>query len=179
MATNWAELNDKYNKFKPYAVDGKYKVKPVSVEIKEVGSNGSVIMKFAFEETDVKFPTVDQWLSFKNENWRKWHNRCLLIALGLTEEQAENTVDLCEKSGKKETIIKDYNTWFNKAIDQFEGEIEIKVTTDENDYARAEFADPTIAGPKNKDEVKKPEGDVLPSDDEVTGEEITLDGVPF
>ena len=53
MAINWDDVQEKAGgSFKNYYADGKYKAKCDGVEIKEVGSNGSVIMKFHFEETD-------------------------------------------------------------------------------------------------------------------------------
>ena len=109
--TDWKALKDEMGgNFKTYAEDGDYKVKCDSIEIKEVGQNGSIIMKFGFEATDVQFPTADHWLTFKEgkDNWRKWHNRCLMIVLGASEEAAEKAVDVCEGKSGKENIVKAY-----------------------------------------------------------------------
>ena len=48
---DWKSIQEKAGgNFKRYYADGRYKTKCDGVEIKEVGSNGSVIMKFHFED---------------------------------------------------------------------------------------------------------------------------------
>ena len=60
---NWKEAEEKAGgNFKNYAGDGKYTVKCNDIEIKEVGENGSVIMKFKFEDGDVAYPSADHWM---------------------------------------------------------------------------------------------------------------------
>lgn len=175
--TDWKALKDEMGgNFKNYAGDGDYKVKCDSIEVKEVGQNGSIIMKFGFEATDVQFPTADHWLSFKNENWRKWHNRCLMIVLGASEEAAEKAVDVCEGKSGKENIVKAYEQAYKKLVAK-KPEVEIEVYT-ENDYARAEFKDRSVAMPHGNEPAKENKGDdVLAGAEEVTGED--LGDLPF
>lgn len=175
--TDWKALKDEMGgNFKTYAEDGDYKVKCDSIEIKEVGQNGSIIMKFGFEATDVQFPTADHWLSFKNENWRKWHNRCLMVVLGASEEAAEKAVDVCEGKSGKENIVKAYEQAYKKLVAK-KPEVEIEVYT-ENDYARAEFKDRSVAMPHGNEPAKENKGDdVLAGAEEVTGED--LGDLPF
>ena len=187
MATNWEELaNDFGGNYKPYLKDGLYKVKANGVEIKEVGTNGSVIQKFSFEDLDENsVPTVDHWLSFKNANWRKWHNRCLMIMFGLTKEQAEKTVDICEKTDDKATIIKTYQQMYKKLLDK-KPEVEIEVyTTQGNDgkyYARAEFTDRSVAMPHDGEATTQPTqttGETVEIEGVGGAEEIAIEDVPF
>ena len=165
--TDWKALRDEMGgNFKTYAEDGDYKAKCDSIEIKEVGQNGSIIMKFGFEATDVQFPTADHWLSFKNDNWRKWHNRCLMIVLGASEEAAEKAVDVCEGKSGKENIVKAYEQAYKKLVAK-KPEVEIEVYT-ENDYARAEFKDRSVAMPHGNEPAKESKGDdVLAGAEEV------------
>lgn len=165
--TDWKALKDEMGgNFKTYAEDGDYKAKCDSIEIKEVGQNGSIIMKFGFEATDVQFPTADHWLSFKNENWRKWHNRCLMVVLGASEEAAEKAVDVCEGKSGKENIVKAYEQAYKKLVAK-KPEVEIEVYT-ENDYARAEFKDRSVAMPHGNELAKENKGDdVLAGAEEV------------
>ena len=178
--TDWKQLKeDMSGNFKQYIEDGVYKAKCDKVEIKEVGSNGSVIMKFHFEDTEsAQYPTADHWLSFNNANWRKWHNRCLMIVLGLTEEQAEKTVDICEKTDKKEAIVKAYDQMYAKLLAK-KPEVEIEVYTD-GKYARAEFTDRSVAMPRGNGE-KKIVNDTVPADmpEPDDDAEVDLSDVPF
>lgn len=178
MPIDWNKAEE-YNKFKPYIEDGKFKVKCNGVEIKEVGSNGSVIMKFKFDDTDnAQYPTADHWMSFKNTNFRGHHNRCILRMFGLTEEQAKKSVDLCEKTDNKDEIIKAYQKIFDKLLAK-KPEVEIEVYTD-GDYVRAEFTDRTVRmNDKNSNTTTAAQKEVLPSDIEVDGGDINMDDVPF
>lgn len=167
MATNWEELDKEMGgNFKNYATDGKYNVKCDGVEIKEVGSNGSVIMKFGFEEGDVKYPTADHWLSFKNENFRKYHSRNLMMVLGATKDAAQKAVDMCESKSGKDAIVKAYDQTFSKLTSK-KPAVEIEVYT-ENGYARAEFTDRSVAMPHGEEPQK--------SSTEAPAEESPLDG---
>ena len=173
--TNWEELeNEMGGKYKNYAEDGPYTVKCDNIEIKEVGQNGSIIMKFGFEETDVKFPTADHWLTFKEgkDNWRKWHNRCLMIVLGATKDAAQKAVDMCESKDGKEAITKAYETTFKKLLAK-KPTVKIEVYT-ENDYARAEFADKSVAFSRGNESTKEKKEDVLAG-----AEEVDLGDLPF
>lgn len=174
--TDWAKLGEEMgSKYKNYAEDGKYDVKCNDIEIKEVGQNGSIIMRFKFEDTDVQFPTADHWLTFKEgkDNWRKWHNRCLMVVLGATAEAAEKAVDVCESKEEKDKIVKAYETTFKKLLAK-KPTVKIEVYT-ENDYARAEFVDRSVAMPHNNESTKEKKAEDIISQ----GEEVELDSLPF
>lgn len=163
MSIDWDNIqNEMGGDFKNFYGDGKYTAKCDGVEIKEVGSKGSVIMKFHFEETDTEqYPTADHWLTFKEgkDNWRQWHNKNLMQVLGATEEAAKKAVEMAESKEGKDNIVKGYETCYKKLLAK-KPEVEIEVYTDENpstgkSYARAEFLDRRVAMPHG-DEDKKP-----------------------
>lgn len=177
--TDWTALeNEMGGKYKNYAEDGNYDVKCNSIEIKEVGQNGSIVMKFGFEETDVQFPTADHWLTFKEgkDNWRKWHNRCLMMVLGATKDAAQKAVDVCESKDGKEAITKAYEATYKKLLTK-KPTVKIEVYT-ENNYARADFADRSVSFPHGDKKQAEPKEDVLAGAEEVTDEE-DLSSLPF
>lgn len=179
--TDWKALAEEQGpKFKPYAADGKYTVKVADVEFREVGTNGSIAAEFKFEETDdYQLPKATHWLSFKNDNWRKWHFKCLLETLGVATANAEKAVDACEGKADKDAKVKAYEQTFKKAAARHQ-EVEIKVFTELNEsngkaYARAEFTDPAVAmSHDSKPQTEPAQEDVLED-----GEDIDIDGIPF
>lgn len=184
MTTDWDALESEMGgNFKDFADDGVHKAKCNSVEIKEVGTNGSVIMKFGFEEADdVQYPTADHWLSFKNENFRKYHSRNLMMVLGAPKDAAQKAVDMCESKSGKDAIVKAYEQTFGKLVAK-KPEVEIEVYTEHNpnngkDYARAEFTDRKVAMPHGDDAAKKSSSNPLEGAADASGE-IDLSEIPF
>ena len=163
---NWDDVQSKAGgNFKNFYADGKYTAKCNGVEIKEVGTNGSVIMKFSFEEDDKgKFPTADHWLSFKNDSWRQWHNKCLMELFGATEEAAKKAVEMAESKEGKDNIIKGYEACYKKLLAK-KPEVEIEVFT-EDKYARAEFTDRNVAMPHGDEKQPESKGDDIISQGE-------------
>ena len=180
MSTDWSALEEEMGgNCKRYYADGDYKVKCDGVEIKEVGTKGAIVMKFHFEEDDKgQFPTADHWLTFKDgkDNWRKWHNKCLMVVLGASEDNAKKAVDVCESKSGKESITKAYEATYNKLVAK-KPEVDIEVYT-EGDYARAEFKDRSVnmhnGGKKKEDKSDDP----LAGAEDASGE-IDLGDVPF
>ena len=171
MAINWDDVQESAGgNYKKFYADGDYTAKGDGVEIKEVGQNGSVIMKFHFEEgKDGQYPTADHWLSFKNDNWRIWHNKCLMVALGATEDAARKAVEMAESKDGKDNIMKGYETCYKKLLAK-KPEVNIEVYTDEKGYARAEFKDRNVAMPHDNSPQKEAKGDDILSQ----GEEVDL-----
>ena len=169
MSINWDDVQKNAGgNYKNFYADGKYTAKCDGVEIKEVGQNGSVIMKFHFEETDeAQYPTADHWLSFKNDAWRPWHNKCLMVVLGATDDTAKKAVEMAEGKNGKENIIKGYETVYKKLLAK-KPEVEIDVFTDENGYARAEFRDRSVAMPHDNAPQKSEPGEDIVSQGEET-----------
>lgn len=181
MALDWDNIQQNAGgDYKNYYADGDYTAKCDGVEIKEVGTNGSVIMKFHFEEgKDGQFPTADHWLSFKNDAWRQWHNKCLMVVLGATDDAAKKAVEMAESKDGKENIIKGYESCYKKLLAK-KPEVKIEVYTELNEsngkeYARAEFKDRNVAMPHDNTPQKENKGDDILSQ----GEEVELADLPF
>lgn len=179
MAIDWRKVEeDAGSKYKNYAKPGTYKVKCVDVDIREVGTNGSVAQDFIFEEDDqYQYPKATHWLSFKNDSWRQWHNRQLMIVLGSSESTAEKAIDKIEALGDKEKIMKGYATAY-KALLKKKPEVEIEVFPD-GKYSRAEFTDDTVAMPHDdtKSTAASDTDEVVPED--IEDGEIDLSEIPF
>lgn len=179
-ALDWNDIQDSMGgDFKNYAADGKYKVKCNDIEIKEVGTNGSVIMRFGFEEDSVQYPTADHWLSFKNDKWRQWHNKCLMEVLGATDDGAKKAVEMAESKSGKENIIKGYEACYKKLLAK-KPEVEIEVYTELNpnngkEYARAEFIDRRVAMPHGNEPAKSTSEESILDQ----GEEVEITDLPF
>ena len=173
---NWADAEEKAGgNFKAFMADGKYTAKCNDVEIKEVGQNGSVIMKFHFEDQDGgQFPTADHWLSFKNDNWRYVHNKRLMMLFGATEDAAKKGVEMAESKSGKDNIIKGYEACYKKLLAK-KPEVEIEVFT-EDKYARAEFTDRGVAMPHGDEGQPKATEDPLAGAQEV---DLSDDALPF
>lgn len=167
--------------YKNFYEDGNYTVKCDGVEIKEAGTNGSVIMKFHFEEgKDGQYPTADHWLSFKNDAWRQWHNKCLMVVLGATDDAAKKAVEMAESKSGKENIIKGYEACYKKLLAK-KPEVKIEVYTELNEnngkeYARAEFKDRNVAMPHGNEQKEKKETaeDIIAQGEEVNLSEADL-----
>lgn len=159
MSIDWGKAEEEAGgNFKAFVSDGIFTAKCKGVEIKEVGQNGSVIMKFAFEDSDAgQYPTADHWLSFKNDSWRYVHNKRLMEVLGATEDAAKKAVELAESKDGKENKIKAYEQVYTKLLAK-KPEVEIEVYT-ENNYARAEFTDRRVAMPHGNEPAKEAKGD--------------------
>lgn len=166
------------NKYKNYAKPGTYKVKCVDIEVREVGANGSVVQEFIFEEDDqYQYPKATHWLSFKNDSWRQWHNRQLMVVLGSSEGTAEKAIDKIESLSDKEKIMKGYETAY-KSLLKKKPEVEIEVFPD-GKYSRAEFTDDTVAMPHDDAKPTEAETDDIAPEDIEDGEEIDLSSIPF
>lgn len=179
MAIDWKKVEeDAGSKYKNYAKPGTYKVKCVDVDIREVGTNGSVAQDFIFEEDDqYQYPKATHWLSFKNDSWRQWHNRNLMIVLGWSESNAEKTIDKIEALGDKEKIMKGYETAY-KALLKRKPEVEIEVFPD-GKYSRAEFTDDRVAMPHDDAKPATTDTDEVVPEDIDDSEEIDLSELPF
>ena len=174
---DWGNIKNEMggnSNYKVYAPVGKYKAKCIGVEFKEVGTNGSIIQKFEFEDGEYKYPTADHWLSFKNDHWRLWHNKCLMVVLGASEENAKKAVEVCESKNKKEDIVKSYEQAYSKLLSK-KPEVEIEVYSD-GKYSKTEFMDGRVAMPHEN--VEQKDDDVAPTDIP-DDDEITMDDIPF
>ena len=101
-----------------------------------------------------------------------------------TEEQAKETVELCEKTDKQDTIIKSYQQWYDKLLAK-KPEVEIEVYTEQANngkyYAKGRFTDPTVSFPKETSQSQPVQSTGNTVELEAVGEaeEISLQDVPF
>lgn len=174
---DWKKVEeDAGSKYKNYAKPGTYKVKCIDVDIREVGTNGSVAQDFIFEEDDDRqYPKATHWLSFKNDSWRQWHNRQLMVVLGSSESTAEKAIDKIEALGDKEKIMKGYGTAY-KSLLKKKPEVEIEVFPD-GKYSRAEFTDDRVAMPHDDAKQSAVDDEITPED--IPEDEIDLSEIPF
>lgn len=165
--TDWNSLKTEYSnpnpEFKNYAELGRYKVK---VDAAKVGTTtgGTPYVNFTFQETDEhKYPrSATHWISRKNIKWTKWHHCSLLMALGVSEANAQKAIDGVEKDGASlDQIVKGYQQIYDRACSRHpEVEIEVReqldrdgnlVTSDNGTaYTEAEFTDRSVYSRQNK-----------------------------
>lgn len=174
MAVDWDAIEQKYNNFKEYAKPGVYDVKVEKCEFKTV-STGSIAQEFYFVEDDAKYPKATHWLSFNNDNWRAWHNRKLMELLGLTEEQAKKSVEMCEGKSGKENITKAYDQVYKKLLAK-KPAVKIEVYQD-GKYTNADFIDGSVRMNKPEKAVAKtPSEEILESGEDVSDD---ISDLPF
>lgn len=178
---NWNDMEEEFKSdFKPYAEDGNYEVTLDSVTQKTAGT-GTIFFEFNFKEDDaVQYPKVSRAF-FKDEKkkFRAFHYRNIMMVLGASKENAQKAVESCEGKANREAIAETYVQAFNR-LAQKHPTVKLEVTTEANNgknYARGEFADPTIHFSNNKKSAAKAD-DVLPTDNEATGD-IDIDNIPF
>lgn len=142
--TNWDELDAQYGqKYKDYAPAGEHEVTLTEVKIHEVGSKGSIAQDFIFSEDDkYAYPKATHWLSFKNDGWRKHHNKNLMVLLGATEDQAKKAVDACESKDGKDNIVKAYADAYKRLASK-NPKVTIEVWKD-GKYKVSEFVDGSV-----------------------------------
>lgn len=137
---NWDSVESEYSSdYKDYAPEGKYKVKCIDAETKQVGQNGNYIIKFIFEEDDYKYPTADHWITKNKDNWRYHHMKSLFEVLGAPEDKAKQVIEKAEEKGDFEFAVKAYEASFKRLLAK-KPEVEIEITPD-GKYSRAEFTD--------------------------------------
>lgn len=141
---DWNSIDEEFGgDFLPYAEPGVYKVKLCDVEVKPVGAKGNNIVKFIFEEGDVKYPSADHWMSKDKTNWRIKHMKDLLTVLSGNEENAKKVCEMAESKNDFDYAAKAYEKAFS-TLAKKKPEVEIEVFPD-GKYSRAEFTDRRVA----------------------------------
>lgn len=191
MATDWNALAQQYGFGRgayDTAPEGTYKAVVNGVQVGKPSNKGSYPLHFAFaddNEAQVSYPRACYWLSFKNENWRKWQNRCLMMALGATKAQAQQAVDVVETKGGAEAIAKAYGETYAKLVAK-NPTMAIKVYQN-GKYINSTFLgdsiDNSTSSKKQSDE--QPQTEAAPAEttpvNEVIpeAEEVNLNEIPF
>lgn len=189
--TDWLALANEYKQtYKDYAPLGNYKVK-VEKSTVATTTTGSVRVIFEFQDSDeYKYPkSAAHWVSRKNINWTKWHHKCLLQVLGVSEENSKKAIDSVEKDGATiDQLVKGYQALYDRACSRHpEVEIEVREQYDRDGnkvlsdkgyaYTESEFADRSVYS-SNK---PKTASETVESVDDLGGEdaEINIDDIPF
>lgn len=184
--SNWAEIESQYNKgdYKNYALEGEHKTKVSKVELVESSRKKTPGLTFFFADNEeYAFPKfgATHWFSTdeKKINWRKYHSRELLRELGLTKEQAEKSVDICEEKEEIGKIMQAYLAIFKKAISK-SGEVDVVVFKRKADdkYPTIDFANGNVR--MNRPEEEKEEEEEEKEESILDGaEEMDLSELPF
>lgn len=191
MPTDWNALADEYKKeFKEYAPLGKHKVKVEKATVATT-TTSSIRVVFEFQDSDAcKYPkSAAHWVSRKNINWTKWHHKCLLEVLGVSEENAQKGIDSVEKDGVSiDQLVKGYQALYDRACSRHpEVEIEVREQYDRDGnkvmsdkgyaYTESEFTNRSVYS-SNK---PKTASETVESIDDLGREdaEINIDDIPF
>lgn len=176
--SDWDKIESEFKgDYKEYAPEGNHKTKVSRVELTESSQKKTPGITFFFADNDeYSFPKygATHWASVNNANWRKYHNRELFRELGLTKEQAEKTVDICEDKKDIDKIMQAYLQMYTKAIAK-SGEVEVVVfkTRAENKYPTIDFAGNNVRMNRPQDGEKETETPVEET------EEISESELPF
>lgn len=191
MTTDWSALATEYKQtYKDYATLGKHKVKVDKATVATT-TTGSIRLQFEFQADDeYKYPkSAAHWVSRKNINWTKWHHKCLLQVLGVSEENAQKGIDSIEKDGAStDQIVKGYQTLYDRACSRHpEVEIEVREQYDRDGnkvmsdkgyaYTESEFADRSVYSSNRPKTASEP----VESVDDFGSEDISIDidQIPF
>lgn len=179
--SDWKEIESEFNKgnYKNYAPEGEYKTKVSKVELVESSQKKTPGITFYFADSDeYSFPRygATHWASKTNTNWRKYHNRELFRELGLTKDQAEKTVDLCESKSGLEKVMQAYLQMFEKAIVKSSDVDVVVFKRKEGDkYTTIDFANNNVRMNRPESDTKEKEKQPVSEPEE----EISVDDIPF
>lgn len=204
---NWEEIEAAFS-FRQVE-DGEYTTQVTKAEVADTPSqSGNYAINFTLKEYNgMKFPySSTHWLNLSDEksNWRLYHMRSLLLDMGVSKEDAQKHVEVCENADDKAIA---YRKMFNALAGKFP-KAKVKVETQpyvytykEDDEAkgkkkgdkeirlkghRTEFAGESYMPPQTIDKLKERYPDIpvegekkVESVDDSGGEEIKMDEIPF
>lgn len=172
MGINWDEVEEQYDKgYKDYAPEGKHKVKCIDCEAKQVGSKGTYILKFIFEEDDnYQYQTADCWVSKDKEKFRYHYIKNLFMVLGAPEDKAKAVIEKAEEKGDYDFAVTTYEASFKRLLAK-KPEAEIEVYRDDRNpkYCRATFTDKRVYMKRDTQKVADVMGggEVIPQADDL------------
>lgn len=182
MSIDWDKVEaENKSEFKDFAPEGNYKTKIKKVELIQSSKKKTPGLQFTFEDNEqYAFPRfgATHWLSFNNDSWRQHHFKEILVVLGIAEDKARKSIELCEDQGSQEKIVDKYEEVFKKAVSKAKAvEVVVFKRTPDAQYNDCDFAD-------NKVRMNRPEKQVASdSVDDILdeGEEVKedLDSIPF
>lgn len=190
MSIDWNALEEQFNKFKPQAPEGTYKVKVEKVEVKQLDS-GAIPVTFTFANSnDHSFPWCTHWVSTGNAGWTQWHHKQLLQVLGVNEDNAKKAiVNLYSKDTilTPDSLVKGFQNIYKKVAEKHpEVEIVVRPQLDQNGEFRyskkgyqqfeSEFTDPRVFSAQQNKQPAKQEDVAQEYEDDL---DIEDDDVPF
>lgn len=189
MSTDWDALEKQYSQqFKTYAGLGRYKVKVESAEVKAMPS-GSIRVVFTFTEDDqYKYPkSAAHWMTRNNIGWTKQHHCNILQALGVDKVKARQAIDGVEKDGATtDQLVKGYQALYDRACSRHPiVEIEVREQRDQDGNIRKSDAgyayneSEITANGVYMTNTKKASSETVESVDDLGGEDINIDEIPF
>lgn len=124
MSYDWDTLDKQQpvrnTQYKTYAPNGEYTVKLEKVEVVDRGSWKSPALTFSWAEDDEHryCRSVYHWLSIENENYRRIHNRFILLALGVEKTKAQQLIDTAENDQSREGLKKGYEIMYKRVAER-------------------------------------------------------------
>lgn len=106
MSIDWNEIEKENNNgTKTYAPEGEYDVKVDEISVVKSAKKGTPGLVFLFTDPDgytlpQKYPEsmAHYCLGDSNRNFRIYHNKDLLVAMGVAEDKAREAIEKCESS---------------------------------------------------------------------------------
>lgn len=147
--SDWDKIDEQYsnnNDYLPYAPEGEHTTKVESCEMVKSRVKGTPGLEFKLQDNDEyafpKYGTTHYSFTTDNINWRKKHNRDLMIVLGAKKEAAEKAVDVCEGKDGSEAIVKAYEDAFRRLVSKHpEVKVAVFKRRSGDKYSTWDFAD--------------------------------------
>ena len=180
---DWDKIDsENESMYKEYAPEGTYEnVMIDKVELVRSSQKDTPGLQFTFKDSkDYSFPKFGctHWLSFNNDSWRQHHFKELFIVLGLTEDQARKSVELCEDNDGEDKIVATYEQVFKKALAKSKGvSLAVFYANDEAKYTTCDFASEKVRMNRPEKPAAKKDDTPLEGAVELSEEEVT--DVPF
>lgn len=188
MSLDWSKIEKETGgerSFKDYAPLGQHEVRLDKVEVKDRDSWKSPAVEFQWQEDDnYKYPkSAAHWLSMAKPAWRQRHFRDILVEFSIPKDKANQLIEVAENNQNREEIVKAYQHLFNQ-VEQRHPKVNVLVreqldrqgkkvlSPKGTPYGETDFANSNLQLGRN------PQSAASPLED-LGGEEINLDGIPF
>lgn len=162
--STWDEIDKQYsnnNDYKDYAPEGEHATKVESCEMAKSRVKGTPGLEFKLQDNDEyafpKYGTTHYSFTTSNINWRKKHNRDLMIVLGAKKEAAEKAVDVCESKNDLGDVVKAYEDAFKRLVSKHpEVKVDVFKRRADDKYTTWDFADRSVRMGRPEDGGKTP-----------------------
>lgn len=182
MATNWSEIDANSKAYKDYAPEDEHETTVKECEMAKSRVKGTPGLEFTLEDNEKyafpKYGTTHYSFTTSNINWRKKHNRDLMIVLGAGKENAEKAVDMCEDKGDQDSIVKAYEDAFKRLVSKHpKVKVAVFKRRADDKYTTWDFADRRVrmGRPEEDNVLETTDGD----DVLAQSEPIEISDLPF